>query len=898
LKIIRIVFCYIVFFFISFVAGGILIHPKSDGLFVLFSFLAPVVMVWWYERRRARRLSNQLASTPDAREGTWARSPSLASPTKTAPVAVKQQPRVLTDPPSNSRSEQSSEWLHLYNAAVERKEREASSELAAASAKKETEVVGNAANWQQLDLAAVVRKNREALAQLASSSETSESEDPPARAIPSMPVASVPASSGVNSIPKASPIDPAKRHQGWLPKGQAISVGGRQLYGMIYVGVPPTLNRYGYGEKCRAYIDLSLPVSREGNDKAGTGMSYWPGYSGIAPECRATYLDWLSAGAVDGSYNPGYLFLYFYGLERRFFVEDPSFDEKCDLLDEARRLIVVFADNHSVRRYLGEFIEYALAATTEITAIQPVFDNPGWDVPFSVKLAIGARLQKGENLGADWVLSWFLCHPEKNLRTSAKRCQDEFMALFRLRFDERFPLGLKVPKPRTALKANYQAASREFECSVTPNINGQSIPDISGVRKPIEIAQEIADAVMEDLEKFSRYLGRNPDGRGSIEAHALLPAALRHLFPSTALEGIRAWARAVVEAGGMVPVSEVLERLEGERPDQLGKRQLTGAADALARIGYGLAPDPRFALRSPTLDEPVVLFDLGAQVEQLEDVSTRYKAALMELALATFVAHADGTVSGAEKATLEAQVRSVDRLSDLEQKQLLANLIWFIAVPPDLALLRRKLKETGANQQSAIRAVLVAAAHADGIVSTEEVAGVEKIYRALGLDPNLVYSDLHAGEVSDAPMRVRAAQTSPPGEAIPAMQSLPGKRLDAARIASIRQDTDRVSAVLADIFSTEAPVDDEAQKVAPSPLAGLDTKHTALIRELIIRPHWTEEDFAELTARHGLMVAGALETVNEWAFGVHDEALLEEYEGYDVSPDIADALADKFEKER
>ncbi len=44
-------------------------------------------------------------------------------------------------------------------------------------------------------------------------------------------------------------------------------------------------------------------------------------------------------------------------------------------------------------------------------------------------------------------------------------------------------------------------------------------------------------------------------------------------------------------------------------------------------------------------------------------------------------------------------------------------------------------------------------------------------------------------------------------------------------------------------------------------------------------------------------MAGALETVNEWSFGVYDEALLEEYEGYNVSPDIADALADGFEKE-
>lgn len=215
-----------------------------------------------------------------------------------------------------------------------------------------------------------------------------------------------------------------------------------------------------------------------------------------------------------------------------------------------------------------------------------------------------------------------------------------------------------------------------------------------------------------------------------------------------------------------------------------------------------------------------------------------------------------------------------------------------------MTLLRRKLKESGADQQSAIRAALVATAHADGIVKPEEVAEIEKVYRALGLDPSLVYSDLHAGEVPDAPLRVRDARPGAPGEAIPTEPAAPDQKLDAARIASIRQDTDRVSAVLADIFAADTEEDEGEDGAAASSLVGLDEKHTTLIREVITRPHWTEEEFAELAGRHGLMVAGALETVNEWSFGVHDDALLDEYEGYDVSSDIAEALADTFEKER
>lgn len=718
------------------------------------------------------------------------------------------------------------------------------------------------------------------------------------------PKVSTPPPPPVNKAPppplppvRAAPSPPVKssRVQGWVGKGQTVSVRGREIGGMIYVGTPPSIDRYGYGEKCRSYIDPSLTVAREGNDIQGAGMPYWPGYSTIPPQCRATYLDWLAGGAADGSYNPGYMFLYFYGLERRFFVDAPSVEEKRDLLAEVRRLSQVFEGNRSAQRYLGEFIQLAVVSTTETDDIAPVFDNHGWDLPFSVKLAIGTQLLRGEALGADWVLSWFLCHPEKSLRTSAKRCADEFRILFKLRFDERFPQGLKVNRPRKMLETRYQAASREFEGTVNPMFDGKPIPDISGLRKPIEIAQEIADEVMEDLEKFSRYLGRSPDGRGSVEAHALLPAELREMFPSEELEKIKTWAGAILGAGGLVPVGDVLEQLEGTRPEKPSKRQLTGVADALARLGFGLAPDPRFALRSPKVDEPVVIFELGGPVEQLEDVSNAYKAALMELALASFVAHADGTISESERAALQGQAENVKSLSNLEQRRLYANLKWFLAVPPDITLLRRKLKDGGAEQQSAIRSALVGAALADGIVQPEEVAEIEKIYRALGLDPNLVYSDLHAGEVPDSPMRVRAAQPGAAGEAIPPEPASQGQKLDTARIASIRQDTDRVSAVLADIFTGDEEADPETE--APSPLAGLDEKHTALIRDVVTRPHWSEEEFAELASRHGLMAAGALETLNEWSFGVYDEALLEEYEGYDLSPDVADAVADALGQE-
>ncbi|GGD39164.1 plasma membrane H+-transporting two-sector ATPase C subunit [Croceicoccus pelagius] len=701
-----------------------------------------------------------------------------------------------------------------------------------------------------------------------------------------------------HSQPKKPKENPSTRSQGWVPKGQSVTIAGRTIDGMVYVGKPPRIGSSYYGEVCRAYIDPSLSVAHVGTDKNGDNMSYWPGYSSIPAVCRATYLDWLAGGRQDRTINPGYMFLFFYGLERRFLVDEAPESEKRDILVEVGRLKELFSTNHSAQRYLGEFIDLASIIVDDADFKKPIYKNWGWELPLSLKVALGGAIANDMPIDADWLLSWFMCHNEKRLRTPATRCENEFMSLFRHKFAIRFPSDLTVSKPRKHLEYSYRAASGEFGGNIPISANGKPILDISGLRKPVEIAQEIADEAMDELDKFSRYIGRNPDGRGTIEAQALLPAELWSLFPSSELEELKDWAREQVAAGGLVPALDVISRLEGEKPEKLGKRNLTGAADALARIGFGMAPDPRFSLRGPKIDEPVVIFELGEPIEQLEDVSPAYRTELFELALATFVAHADSKIVEAERRALREKIEAVGGLTELERKRLYANLEWYLDVPPDMSWLRSKLKDADAEHHLALRAAVVAIAHADSVIQSEEVACIEKIYKALGIDAGLVYADLHAGDVPDGPVRVKAAEAEAPGEQIPDEPKAKAASLDAARIAAIRNDTERVSSVLGEIFSTDEDVSDEATaaNALPSSMAGLAPKHAMLVEQIIQREHWTGEEFDEIAGKQGLMPSGALEVVNEWAFDKFDEPLLDEYDGYDVSPDITATLRAEMAK--
>ena len=308
-----------------------------------------------------------------------------------------------------------------------------------------------------------------------------------------------------------------------------------------------------------------------------------------------------------------------------------------------------------------------------------------------------------------------------------------------------------------------------------------------------------------------------------------------------------------------------------------------------------MAPDPRFALRSPKADEPIVLFPLPQGETALETVSALYPFALISLTLATFVGHADGTMEEAERRQIIARIDATPGLSASERARLSANLLWLIAVPPNLSALRSRLKAAPGEARAELGRIALATAAADGEIHPKEIAAIEKLYGVLGLDVDRVYSELHALSI-DGPVSVYRPEAleiehsipSPPGDA---RRPLATVTLDATRIAAVMADTSRVSQVLGDIFSDddgppETPeTDDEATETAA--FDGLDQQHRALALELTSRLVWTEEEFLRLAAGHGLMAAGALEAINEWAFDRFGDALIEDYDGYEVNADIA-----------
>ena len=197
----------------------------------------------------------------------------------------------------------------------------------------------------------------------------------------------------------------------WVPAGKRVRVQGRNLpNGMLYVGsslagVSP------YASTEPALIDPRLAVDNGFPDVDGREMGYWPSYSEISPSSRAAYLDWLAAGRPGGAHI-GYVFLFFYGIERRILFDIGEMrrgdEEVQTLVAEVTRLLSLYRHNRSFNRYASEFLALVrfLAPDFDYKDLDPPRAKPGWDLPFDLKIGLGSIVASGDPLPASWALSW------------------------------------------------------------------------------------------------------------------------------------------------------------------------------------------------------------------------------------------------------------------------------------------------------------------------------------------------------------------------------------------------------------------------------------------------------------------------------------------------------------
>jgi tellurite resistance protein len=686
----------------------------------------------------------------------------------------------------------------------------------------------------------------------------------------------------------------------WVPPGQSVTVAGVVIPGgMVYVG---TALRNPSGRADPSLLDPSKKVASRGDYTERNLMGYWPSYTEISPEARCAYLQWLAGGRQDPMADVGYVFLFLYGLERRAILDGSGEGAEAKaaeadrpaLAREVRRLLSIYGTrNGSFHRYANDFLTVVeLATFTDKLYSKPIPDFPeGHELPLYLRLALGQCAVDKVPVPASLALAWVRMDPNIYLRTPATRCTEQFERLFEQKYTEALNGGLVLPKNKTKLKFVYRPASAGLLEYGEIKLTFGDIPDVAVLTGPVKKLQEVAEAATTELDSFSRLVGRSPDAAKSLEGLLLLPPTLWHADARQKLDALLARM-----TRGMVTMKlQELAASLGEAKS-LERNTVSSLARALDAVHVGMEPDVLNGAKTPKADDTVVLFSVPPG-ELVSRGSATYQAAALTVQLATAVALADGDIGAEELRQLRQQIEGWTHLTPAHQQRLRAHMRYLLDAPPSLTVLKKKLEPLAAPAKEAIAKFMSVVAQADGHVSPAEIKMLEKVYKALGVDPQKVFSDVHAVAAA-APGGKPTA--SAPAVAAPAQKpAATGFQLDAARIAALQQDTDKVSALLANIFTEETtdtpasqqaaasvPEPEEQEAEAPHGLMGLDATHTSFVNQLISRPEWTREELLDLASDLDLMLDGALERINEAAFDAHDEALTEGDDPITVNRDI------------
>jgi uncharacterized tellurite resistance protein B-like protein len=672
-----------------------------------------------------------------------------------------------------------------------------------------------------------------------------------------------------------------------VPQGEEIEVAGYVIPdGMVYLGDKlPAVAETGWRTKEPALIDPGLKVERNPGAIAAAYAGYWPSYSEVSPGFRAKYLRWLAGGRKDPAIDLGCVFLFFYGIERRLLLADTEGGAVPDaeaqtLIGEVERLLGIYGSNGSFRSYASSFLQLARTRHGVVDLdpeVPPTERGSELPLPLRAKLARFA-LDKAP-IPAEWALAWARLSPLIFLRTAATRCPDEFEAAFRHAYRARFGDGMVLKPNKTQLSVAYQPASASFNGNPVKMVVA-NLPDVGVLTAPVDRLRQVAETATDAIDRYSRWVGRTGEGE-SLPALALLPAEVlrprvRRVTPPLLADVAGAMDG---EKRATVPTSMLMRHWPSSRADKLSKKEAEGLTDLLEKLGVGIAPDVRHTGINPSSAAHAAVFFLPGEAPQ---PGPDFAAASLLLTLGAAVADADER-SQAEEEEMERHMEAAYRLSDADRARLRAHLAWLRVCPPSVAAMKKQLEPLPAEQRAGIARALIAIAGADGHVSPAEVKMLTKLYPLLGLDPSRLYADVHA--LASAPVTVIPADPAQ-DYAIPrpAAAAPPGFTLDISRIESIQRETHDVTRVLASVFADEPvaeavpaaiEVEDEPTVVHDDRLPGLDAAHSALVRALGEREEISAGEFASLAERSGLMAGGAIETINDAAFQLCDEPLLE-----------------------
>lgn len=669
----------------------------------------------------------------------------------------------------------------------------------------------------------------------------------------------------------------------WVSPSESTAAGSYAIPGgMIYVSNgQPTVDE-------ASTINIRLPI---GDSRVYEPLNYYPQYRWITADQRAVYLKWLAAGRKDE--NPetrelGYVFLFFYGLERRLLMDK---SQEQEVVAEIVRLLQHYGPytrSRSLRSYACQLIHFwgwqqgidyyvQLMEWMKTLPVSLIGDD-------DLAIILASYLQQSKPLPPE--LAYELASRNFDSRRSVivSRVNTEFQSLFSKRYLEKFPEGLSLSQSKRMTRLDYHPASPTL--LYYRSAFSIKIPDVLGKPSQFEPLSSIWNSCIDDLSGYSRAKSKSNDSLTELSAYLALPKELRIGSPHPLT---KQWEE-ILSAGHPGKSCSIIEvgnagRLLGiTQREKLTRGQSRDLAQVIESLGFAVEPDARYD-GAYSWNQELAVYKFA--VADATAPSQNYLGASVLLKLCVLVAGADGHVAPEELDVSRRFIEKNLKLGPEDQRRLEALEQVLIADPSRVkGSLSRIASPIPKAQRELICEVLVYVAAADNVVTKDEIRMLEKIFKAFGLADDKLEAYLKSVCTEFREVTIQSSGSRIPGEPIPA----PGQpfRINMTRVDQIAKETSEVIGILSKVMVEDELENDstthngrntsavvaQVQPVVekhvktdgiPDWLNSLDVKYHQMLLRLIERESWKRAEFETLAKQFQLMPLNAFDAINEWA---------------------------------
>lgn len=674
----------------------------------------------------------------------------------------------------------------------------------------------------------------------------------------------------------------------WIKARQEISIGSKTIAnGLFYYG--GVLKGERFGETECSLVDDGLFIKDAEYNFVDNSLGYWPSFYSLSPMCRGAYIDWLASKRDAPDVPIGYLFLYFYGLEKRIinclnsnrslYRENAEIygNECAEICKEILRLKSIFKDNYSFNGYSSRLLNYVSIACPSVFCMSDaeIEDSIYSDV-FKVKLAYTAH--NNEPLKPELAYAWIKNHPDYNLRTPARRCSEEFKTLFILRYKEKFKDGIIINKNKTKLRLRYCPASgslNQFEYG--PN----GLCDPSVLSAPVKKLATIAYQCTDELDAYSRYLGKQDTSRDDLNALLLLPNELIDEFEIPLIKDFKSWALKIINnQDGISSFKDFWSQTKLPLPSKLNQKDQELICNLIEKSGYAFAPNPTLHGNKMKVDDPIVIYEDDNAIKT--DNTFIFDDIAIKLRLGVIIANADLKIHSNEVSYLANMIHSNNNISSQEKLSLEAYLKWLLNSDSNFNGLKACIGKLRNKDHEIVRKMLISVALSDGKIDPNEIKEIEKLYTTLGLDKSAVPADIHALSSRKNGLEVSTAKSSP---------TLSNKKevfeLDENILRTHETETRAAQDILNKIFKDAEEVE---AKIEVNIEQGLTQKALSIYKRISHREKIDRAEFEKICSEYDFFVDVVIDSINEWSFEKLNAPVLEDDTDILIDREIAEEL--------